>query len=191
MGWGEWALMAKAFGCEVYGSEISSSRIAYAKAQGIRIVDWADIPMHQFDYISTEQVFEHIPEPLDTLRYLGKALAPQGMIKISVPNGTNIRKLLRTMNWKAAKEDCDSLNPVSPLEHINCFSGDVIKRMAAQAGMRPVYLPLGLQYRYLAHSGHPLQVAKNVVKPLYRTVLKQGTYVFLVKAGPSTNGVHA
>jgi len=31
IGWGKWALMAKAFGCDAYGSELSEERINYGK----------------------------------------------------------------------------------------------------------------------------------------------------------------
>ena len=35
MGWGNWLQIAKAFGCNVYGCELSPKRIAYAESNGI------------------------------------------------------------------------------------------------------------------------------------------------------------
>lgn len=74
MGWGNWCLMAKAYGCVPFGTELSQSRIEHARELGITVVSWDDIPKHQFDFINTEQVFEHIATPLETLRHLSKAL---------------------------------------------------------------------------------------------------------------------
>ena len=76
MGWGRWAMMAKAFGCDAHGSELSADRIAYARANGVKIVEWDDIPDQRFDVINADQVFEHIANPLDTLNYLRRGLAP-------------------------------------------------------------------------------------------------------------------
>ena len=90
MGWGRWALMAKAFGCESYGTEVSDERIEYARSNGIKVIDWDEIPEHRFDFINAEQVFEHIPEPLQTLRHLKNALKTDGMIKVSVPTAKDI-----------------------------------------------------------------------------------------------------
>src|SRR5262249_44635808 len=65
MGWGDWCRMAKAYGCSVYGTELSQVRINYAKASGISVIGWEEIPQYQFDFINTEQVFEHIGHPLE------------------------------------------------------------------------------------------------------------------------------
>ena len=121
MGWGRWATMAKAFGCDAYGSELSEERVAYAQANGIKVVDWDDIPAHGFDVINADQVFEHIPNPLETLNHLKKGLAPGGIIKIDVPRPADIDRTLAVMDWTAAKYSKNSLNDVAPLEHINCF----------------------------------------------------------------------
>ena len=66
MGWGRWCLMAKAFGCNVYGTELSISKIKYAKSIGINVINWDEIPNFKFDFINTEQIFEHISNPLET-----------------------------------------------------------------------------------------------------------------------------
>ena len=127
------------------------SGVAYAQANGIKVVDWDDIPGHGFDVINADQVFEHIPNPLETLNHLKKGLAPGGIIKIDVPRPADIDRTLAVMDWTAAKYSKNSLNDVAPLEHINCFRQSSLRELAKQAGMKQVYLPVGVQYRHLTH----------------------------------------
>src|SRR3990167_6622189 len=82
MGWGIWCQIAKVMGCESYGTELSETRIEHAKSNGIKVISWEELPNHDFHFINTGQVFEHIAEPLDTLSYLKKTLKPEGLLKI-------------------------------------------------------------------------------------------------------------
>jgi hypothetical protein len=84
MGWGRWALMAKAFGCEVYGVELSGQRIEHAQANGISIIHWQDTLNYEFDIINTDQVFEHLADPVEILTQLKQSLKPGGLLKICV-----------------------------------------------------------------------------------------------------------
>jgi 2-polyprenyl-3-methyl-5-hydroxy-6-metoxy-1,4-benzoquinol methylase len=179
MGWAKWALMAKAFGCNSYGTELSIKRIEYAKSNGIKVIAWDEIPQHSFDFINTEQVFEHIPEPLQTLLHLKTALKTGGILKISVPTANDINRRLKIMDWKSPKETKNSLNPVAPLEHINFFRRSSLVKMASEAEMEEVFIPIKLQYRYTTDWGGIRKVAKNIVKPIYRNLLKKQNYIFL------------
>jgi len=179
MGWGRWILMAKAFGCSAYGSELSSERIEYAKANGIEVLAWNEIPKYQFDFINTEQVFEHLSHPLETLQYLKTALKPGGMLKISVPVAIDIDRRLKIMDWKAPKGSRNSLNPVAPLEHINYYRRSSLLKMAAEAGMMEVMIPIKTQYQYLTDWSSLRTSIKNLLRPLYRNLLKKQNYIFL------------
>ena len=146
MGWGKWCLMAKAFGCEVYGLELSKARITYAQKNGITVLNEAELANHKFDYINTDQVFEHIPNPKATLETLLEHLAINGVIKISVPNGNKIEEVLKHMDWSAKKGEANSLNTVAPLEHINCFKTQSIITLAEQFGLEAVQIPRSKTY---------------------------------------------
>jgi 2-polyprenyl-3-methyl-5-hydroxy-6-metoxy-1,4-benzoquinol methylase len=154
MGFGTWCYLAKGLGCQhVYGTELSQTRTAYAK--DITLIDWEALPHYQFDFIHTEQVFEHLPHPLETLIHLSNALSPGGVIKISVPDGKGIKEKLKAKDWQALRAQKlpinsreiwgqgaqNTLNAVAPLEHINCFNYDVLLKMAERAGLSPVVLP--------------------------------------------------
>lgn len=179
MGWGKWALMAKAFGCDSYGAELSLDRVEYARTNGIKVLDWDEIPRHQFDFINTEQVFEHIPHPLEALRHLRKALKPDGILKISVPSAHGMERRLRTMDWKAPKGSRNSLNPVAPLEHINCYQSMSLRKMASEAKMEEVFIPIRLQYGHGTNWCSPKRMAVNLLQPIYRNWLKRSNCVFL------------
>lgn len=179
MGWGKWALMVKAFGCNSVGLELSKARIENAKLNAITVIEWNEIPQHHFDFINTEQVFEHIPEPLQTLRHLKTALKMDGIIKISVPTANDMNRRLKIMDWKAPKGTKYSLNPVAPLEHINYFTRSSLVRMASEAGMEEVFIPIKLQYRYITDCGSAGEIAKNIFRPIYRNIFKKQNYVLL------------
>lgn len=179
MGWGEWAYMAKAFGCVVSGAELSSERREHSRSNGIPIVDWDEIPERQFDLINADQVFEHIAEPLATLRHLKTGLATGGLLKISVPRPQEIERRLKTMDWGAAKDSNDSLNAVAPLEHINCFRRRSLEAMADRAGMELVSIPVAVQYRNLTDWTGIGKTAKQLIRPIYRSWLKRGNVIIL------------
>lgn len=138
-GWGEYAKLAKGFGCEVSATEFSQTRRAYLKQQGITVLMDDNLEPESFDYINTEQVFEHLPEIRFTLRTLVKALKPGGLLKLGVPNGWDVRRRLRVADWSAEKNSRNSLNPVSPMEHIQCFTRKSLILFAGQAGLEPVW----------------------------------------------------
>jgi 2-polyprenyl-3-methyl-5-hydroxy-6-metoxy-1,4-benzoquinol methylase len=177
MGWGKWLKMVNSFGVNSYGTELSQSRINYAKKFGINILSWEELINQKFDFINAEQVFEHIPQPFETLLHLKKALKPGGLIKISVPNGADIKKRLKIADWKAEKNSKNSLNSISPLEHINCFNNSSIIKMAQKAGLKQVSIPLLVQYSFICNNTSLKNLLINLVKPFYRNYMK-GTYLF-------------
>lgn len=180
MGWGKWCQIAKSFGCDVYGSELESTRIDFAKRHGIKMVEPNVLPDYQFDFINTEQVFEHLPYPLETLEYLKNLLNAEGIIKISVPNTHGMKRKLKKMDWKAPKGSYNSINPIHPLEHINCFCDNSLVIMARKIGLRPVKIPLRFGYIFF-YCNSAKQAIKSLVKPLYRKYFLKNTYVFFIK----------
>jgi len=136
MGWGLWCQMAKAFGCKVRGFEISEDRIEFAKKNGIDVIDtFSGIASYKFDFINAEQVFEHISDLLRTLKFLAANLKNGGVVRISVPDGRNVERRLKNSGWSAA------INPILPLEHINCFTHRTLIRLGELADLMPAREP--------------------------------------------------
>jgi len=163
MGWSEWCRVAMGFGCTVYGTELSAKRIAHAKRYGINVLGWNNILRHRFDIINAEQVFEHLPDPFETLVHLAAALRPGGLLRISVPDGWDIERRLKANEWRARKGTRNSLNPVAPLEHINCFCHKSLVIMAKRANLNLLEVP----DRFTVSLKDRL---KSLAKPVYYAV---------------------
>ena len=179
MGWGLWCIEANKAGCNCFGTELSEERISHAKSQGVKTISWDEIPGGGFDFINTEQVFEHISNPLKTLLHLKKGLSKAGLIKISVPDGSDIKRRLRIEDWQAPKGSNNSLNPVSPLEHINCFTWSSVLKMAEAAGLEEVKVPLIIQLPHLLTFKTPHGFISCLLTILRRNLLFTEIYVFL------------
>lgn len=179
MGWSKWLFMARAFGCKPYGTELSEERVSHAISNGIHVVDWNEIPEFSFDFINTEQVFEHLAQPLETLMHLKSALKPGGVVKISVPYTGDIDFRLKTMNWTAKKGSRESLNAVAPLEHINCFRRNSIIKMGKKVGLREIQFSIRNQYKYLNGWSFNKKFIIKLLRPVMRNVLKKENYVLL------------
>ncbi len=134
MGWGYWLMTAKLFGYNVSGFEVSKERIEFAKNNGLEVI--LDLANKKFDFINAEQVFEHVDNPLQTLKDLVETLNPDGVIRISVPNGADIERECKKSTWKASK------NAIHPLEHINCFTHSSLKTLAKNAGLTFIKQPI-------------------------------------------------
>lgn len=142
MGWGFWCRMAKAFGYNVWGYEISKSRIENARKNGIAVLEnLSDIKGKEFDFINAEQVFEHIPNPLQTLTFLTRSLKEEGKIRVSVPNGRRIEKKLSKKGFKTTKD------AIQPLEHINCFTHKTLVKFGKLGGLELMRQPFLMSNR--------------------------------------------
>jgi 2-polyprenyl-3-methyl-5-hydroxy-6-metoxy-1,4-benzoquinol methylase len=129
MGWGAWCRMAQAYGYRVAGFELSLRRREHARAWGIRVIDSLE-GLERYDYINCHHALEHVPDPQGTLARLVAALAPGGLVRLSVPDGRGMEHRLREPDWRAEK---DALHP---LEHLNCFTADTLTLLAARTGLR-------------------------------------------------------
>jgi SAM-dependent methyltransferase len=141
-GYGFWLEMASAYGCEVSAAEFSTMKAGRLERRGWNVLPATDLPSDTFHFINTEQVFEHLTDPADTVRRLATALRPGGLLRISVPNGSNVVELLQEPDWLAAKGTPRSLNAVTPLEHLNCYTRATILRLGGEGGLEEFRYPL-------------------------------------------------
>ena len=138
MGWGFWSQAAQAQGFDVYGLELSSRRVEFARNMGIRVIDSLAATEVEFDYVHASQVFEHLPDPLQSLREICRYLKPDGIVYIRVPDGRGIARQLARDGWSP------ELDAIHPLEHINCFTRKTLTELAAEAGLKMIDPPLRL-----------------------------------------------
>jgi len=138
MGWGYWSRMAQAFGFRVEGLELSPERAEYAGSLGVEAIDQLPEAGQHYHFIYANQVFEHLPDPLETLQQLQTRLTADGVIYLRVPDGRGIEKSLAQSGWSS------DLDAIHPLEHINCFTRDSLCELAARAGLVAFQPPLRL-----------------------------------------------
>jgi len=170
MGWGRWCLMAKAFGLNVTGVELSDERIRLCRKNDIRVVgDVQELMPESIHFINAEQVFEHIPQPRKTLETLAGRLAPGGVIRISVPNGRRVETEVRNPAWKAAKD------AAHPLEHINIFTHRTLGELGQFAGMKVIGHPFLLNGKKGSRS-----YVRAILRKYYQQCL--GTCLYFRKA---------
>lgn len=136
-----WLDMAKAYGCRTTGSEMTEKGRERIRASGHRPLGPDALPERAFHFINTEQVVEHLTDPLGTVQMLATALRPGGLLRISVPNGSDIRARLELGDWSAPKGSPRSLNAVAPLEHVNCFDAGSLRRLGETSGLEPFHYP--------------------------------------------------
>lgn len=183
MGWGRWVQMAEAFGVETYGLEPLSTRVDHATGQGVKVLDLAEARERRFDFVNTEQVFEHLSEPYEMAVQLAEVLEPGGILKISVPNGMRVKKRLRIGDWLAPQGSRHSLNDVFPLQHINAFNHASLITLGRRAGLTPVRMPTRLHYRYAPIWERPSRLLKRTVGLHYRALRSQTTLIWFRKNG--------
>ena len=171
MGWGRWPRLAAAFGMSAYGVELSTVQAAYAATQGVNVVSLDELPDGTFHFINSEQVFEHLVEPRETLQRLARSLAPGGWIKLAVPDGSGVAEKLEHPDWSSR-----SLNPVAPLEHLNAFSAEALGELGRQAGLRRTQPPVAAFYASTVGLWPAKRVARGVARPLVRRVAPGATY---------------
>ena len=179
MGWGDWCLMARAFGCEVVGSERSPSRMANAEKNGLPTIDWDDIPGSRFYLVNCDQVLEHVVAPLEILKHLASALAPDGLLKVSVPDGADLHRRLEKGDWMAPEGSPDSLLSITPLQHINCFTHASLVAMCARAGLEPARFSMAEELAAAVDRFAPRTLVAGLTRPLGRRLFTRDTYLFL------------
>jgi 2-polyprenyl-3-methyl-5-hydroxy-6-metoxy-1,4-benzoquinol methylase len=99
-GAGGFLLEARAGGYDVTGLEVSRDLARHvAETHGLRVlqglVSDPAFAAERFDVIVSSQVFEHLTDPVATLRELREHLVPRGILLVEVPNLRDVRERLR------------------------------------------------------------------------------------------------
>ncbi len=140
-GSGLWLQMAAAWGCRTAGVEFTEPGRNRVLQMGHQAYGLDDLPSAAFDFINAEQVLEHLSEPGAVVRRLAESLVPGGLLRINVPNGFDILERLAVSDWTAEKGSPRSLNPIAPLEHLNCFAPASLRRLGLGAGLEEFHYP--------------------------------------------------
>lgn len=128
-GFGETLGYHQARGCDVYGVEADQNIRRVAEKFGYKVhVGLFDPDLYApgfFDYVTMDQVIEHVTDPLAALRGIARILKPGGVAILSTPNAAGWGAKLfgrRWINWHAPY-------------HLQFFSVRSMQLAAKQAGL--------------------------------------------------------
>lgn len=162
-GWADFAVCAKALGCNAYIYDLSPARIKYAKTNGIDCLNSRDLNFHKgtFDFILLNQVLEHVPNPMKMIKTVNLLLKPGGILAISVPNAKSISH---------SKIVCKG--PLQPLEHINGFTPKSLVKLLERSGFliilgNPFFLEISFK-----------KIILNLGLKIYSLVFKAPLFLF-------------
>lgn len=180
-GYGRWARVAVGMGLQVFATEISPEKIAFARSIGVTILDEAEMARRQFDIVHTEQVFEHLTHPAEVFALLARCVGPGGVIKLAMPRQGRIRQLIARhgfIDWSPYERDfrCGAFNDYNamlPLEHLNAFCRKSIDVLAQRHslvvetgsyGGGALLLDVANRDRFLTSARHSV---RRLLKDLY------------------------
>ena len=123
---------AKKNNLDVTAVELSKTRRKYLKKNKIKVYSSVDTIDKKFDFIYSDQTFEHLSHPYDYLKKVSKLLNKGGIIYLKVPPGIYIKKKLNK-DYRFCEDE------IIPLEHINVFNRKVNNIMANKLGIKYLY----------------------------------------------------
>jgi SAM-dependent methyltransferase len=119
----------QARGCEVWGVEADKNIRRVADKYGFNVhvglFDPSNYEPNSFDYVTLDQVVEHVTDPIETMRGIATVMKPQGTVILSTPN---------EHGWGAKVFGRKWINWHAPY-HLQFFSIDSMRVVAEQAGL--------------------------------------------------------
>ena len=128
-GWGFWSLEAKKFGFDVSCFELSKKRINYMKSKGLNVVNSIKNDSKKYDLIYSDQTFEHINDPMETLKLLDESLNSGGYILLNFPSSFRFKSKVKK-NYVPKKDEAH------PLEHLNLFNRSSINHLIKETNLK-------------------------------------------------------
>lgn len=110
-GGGLFAACAKRVGWDVQGLDPNPEAVEAAARYGVPVrtatIEESGFGSHTFDIIYSNDVIEHVPNPINLFKEIDRLLAPRGVLILSTPNGD--RALLRRSRWGGFQSSLEHL----------------------------------------------------------------------------------
>lgn len=133
---GYFLLQARLRGWDVEGIEMSAKAAAAARRQGLRmhVARLEDLRLgRRFDALHCAHTIEHVKDPIDFCRRLGKLVKPGGRLLLEVPN----RQALWPQLWHYGARLRGQAAPLTyAKEHTFDFSPKTFRRTLEAAGLK-------------------------------------------------------
>lgn len=131
-GFGESLAYHRSRGCDAYGVEADRNVAAVAAKNGFNVeIGLFDPQKYQsgfFDYVTMNQVIEHVIDPVETLRGIRQVLRPSGVAILTTPNISSASARLFGRTW---------INWHTPF-HLHFYSPESLRLAARAAGLELV-----------------------------------------------------
>jgi SAM-dependent methyltransferase len=172
--------LIRRLGYEATGFEGDPARAKLAREEGVEVLsgDWSHIGEvfrdRRFNCIVSDQVFEHMLDPIGTLMGLGEILAPEGVIIFRFPNEGSVRRKLELALCRLR----GSTQPLSYfIDHWNYFNERAARRTFASAGYEVLRVKKDLSvHGYLARKlFDPLASHPGAARLVARTIARVDT----------------
>ncbi|WP_436488070.1 class I SAM-dependent methyltransferase [Chitinophaga sp. ARDCPP14] len=160
-GFGETLGYHQSRGCEVYGVEADENIKRVGDKFGFNVkvglFDADDYQPNYFDYVTMDQVIEHVIDPLVSLKGIEKILKPGGTAILTTPNGKGWGIPVFGKKWAHWHIPY----------HLHIFSRKSMKKYAAEAGLvleKSITITNSewLHYQWLHMAVYPKQGEKSV-----------------------------
>jgi SAM-dependent methyltransferase len=118
-----------ALGFRARGLDVSPRAVALCRAAGLDVdegtLEDARLPAASFDLVVASHVLEHLRDPRAFLAEAARVLAPGGVLVVKTPNADALARRRFGACWYAN----------DPPRHLFVFSGGMLDRLAADAGL--------------------------------------------------------
>jgi SAM-dependent methyltransferase len=135
-GLGRWSRAAVLEGFSVTAYEPSLERGSEKNTPFELVHSIDELKNRKFDAIQLEQVLEHVPDPIVTLKKLHELCKPHTVIRITVPN------LLRDQDgekvWSTWPFDGRTPHFLAPFEHLHGFTPKSLDTLLKRAGFKNI-----------------------------------------------------
>jgi SAM-dependent methyltransferase len=178
-GFGNFCHLALGFGFEVSALEFSRERIALLNKNGIACISVDQLEDEYYHFVWMNQVLEHLSNPLEVLRNVHRVLHTDGIVAVSVPKCSSLKRKLRNADSLSLEKYKEALKPCAPLQHINSFTHATLVKICRNAGFSVIFRPL-LRIGCSRFGLSIKESLKNVIRPFYEKYLD--TTFFLRKS---------
>jgi len=130
IGFGSGVLLevARLQGWKAFGLEVSAPAVEQARARGFEVfhgtLEEANYPDGHFDLVTASEILEHLPDPHNFLKEVGRILRPGGTLWATTPSAGGLSFRSMRLEWSM----------VAPPDHAQLFSAAAVTCMLNRAG---------------------------------------------------------
>ena len=166
-GYGEFIAMCSLYGFDAYGIDRSIARRKNANFDKIfpDMENLQELDNPEFHVITLFEVLEHLDDPRSLLEALKGYLVKWGVLVLETPDCTGVNGI----------ESSSDYMKIHPLEHINAFTPETMRKFAESLGFEQIKKPV-------SHvTSDPVRVVKTEIKRLIGGLMKTSTQQYFRK----------